>query len=536
MSYPPPPPGGYPMYGAPRMPGVGSQYPAPGPAPGPALGFDNITSQPPGGVPGYPSYGPSMPMATAGGPAMYPGMSSQMPPGMSSQMPPGMPLPNPNVGMPPPVPHAAGLYGAAGPSMPQPGYPTGNLSFGGAAMATSAFPSHYRNPVGPPQPQPNLSMGPPPSFPPSAHVPAMPSAPPPAGPGASSTVSSYSSSSSHSSSYSSHSSSTVSSTPSKKHQTSRRASVKQHGNFDAQKDAELLRNAMKGLGCDSKAITNLLCTRTNAQRQKIELEYKTMYGRDLLKDLKYELGGHFEDIVIALMIPAADYDATSLRKAVKGIGTDESVLIEILSTRTNAEIVAIKQSYQKLFSRDLEKDVAGDTSGHFKKFLTSLLQAYRDESQTVDLAKAEADAKVLYQAGEGRWGTDESKFNTILVSRSFSQLKATFDEYSKISKYDIEDSIKREMSGDLRDGMTSIVQIVRNAPAFFAVKLYKSMKGLGTDDNTLIRIIVTRSEVDLLDIRDEFAKLYHCSLAKFISDDTRGNYKKILLQLISENK
>ncbi|KAJ7333589.1 hypothetical protein OS493_017131 [Desmophyllum pertusum] len=367
-------------------------------------------------------------------------------------------------------------------------------------------------------------------------MPAMPSAPPPHA-GTGTTVSSYTSSSSHSSSYSSHSSSAASSGPSQKaHQSTRKASVKHHGKFDAQKDAELLRNAMKGLGCDSKAIIHLLCTRTNAQRLKIELEYKTMYGRDLLKDLKYELGGHFEDIVIALMMPAADFDATSLRKAIKGLGTDEGLLIEILSTRTNAEINSIKQSYTKLFSRDVEKDISGDTSGHFKKFLISLLQAYRDESHTVDLAKAEADAKVLYQAGEGRWGTDESKFNTILVSRSFPQLKAIFQEYSKISKYDIEESIKREMSGDLRDGMISIVQIVRNAPAFFAVKLYKSMKGLGTDDNTLIRIIVTRSEVDLLDIRDEFAKLYHCSLAKFISDDTRGNYKKILIQLISEKK
>lgn len=36
-----------------------------------------------------------------------------------------------------------------------------------------------------------------------------------------------------------------------------------------------------------------------------------------MKDLKYELGGHFEDIVIALMMPTADYDATSLRKAIK---------------------------------------------------------------------------------------------------------------------------------------------------------------------------------------------------------------------------
>ena len=33
------------------------------------------------------------------------------------------------------------------------------------------------------------------------------------------------------------------------------------------------------LGCDSKAIITLLCSRTNSQRQRIELEYKTMYGR-----------------------------------------------------------------------------------------------------------------------------------------------------------------------------------------------------------------------------------------------------------------
>ena len=52
MSYPPPPPGGYPMYGAPPMPGGGSQYPAPGPA----LGFDGIANQPPVGAPGVCNY------------------------------------------------------------------------------------------------------------------------------------------------------------------------------------------------------------------------------------------------------------------------------------------------------------------------------------------------------------------------------------------------------------------------------------------------------------------------------------------------
>lgn len=61
-----------------------------------------------------------------------------------------------------------------------------------------------------------------------------------------------------------------------------------------------------------------------------------------------------------------------------------------------------------------------------------------------------------HQAGEKKWGTDESRFNVVLASRSFPQLRATFDEYVKISQRDILNSIDREMSGDLRAGFKCI--------------------------------------------------------------------------------
>ena len=47
-----------------------------------------------------------------------------------------------------------------------------------------------------------------------------------------------------------------------------------------------------------------------------------------------------------MLEPKALYDAKSLRRAMRGAGTDEHALIEILCTRSNREIEAIKQEYK----------------------------------------------------------------------------------------------------------------------------------------------------------------------------------------------
>lgn len=63
------------------------------------------------------------------------------------------------------------------------------------------------------------------------------------------------------------------------------------------------------------------------------------------------------------------------------------------------------------------------------------------------------------------------------------------------------------MSGDLRKAMLTLTRFVKNKEAEFARALLKSMKGLGTDDDTLIRIVVSRCEVDMEEIKKEFLVL-----------------------------
>ncbi|XP_071594423.1 annexin A13 isoform X3 [Heliangelus exortis] len=235
-----------------------------------------------------------------------------------------------------------------------------------------------------------------------------------------------------------------------------------HHGFDADRDAKKLRSACKGAGTDEKKIIEVLSSRTSEQRQQIKQKYKALYNKDLEDVLKGDLSGNFEKAALALLDLPCEYEARELRKAMKGAGTDESLLIEILCTRSNKEIVSIKEAYKQLFDRDLESDVKSETSGYLEKILVTVLEATRDETQQVNAELAEQDATDLYKAGEGRWGTDELAFNVVLAKRSYSQLRATFQAYEKVCGKDIEESIKSETSGDLEKAYLTLVSCAKD--------------------------------------------------------------------------
>ena len=58
------------------------------------------------------------------------------------------------------------------------------------------------------------------------------------------------------------------------------------------------------------------------------------------------------------------------------------------------------------------------------------------------------------------------------------------------------------------------------------------MKGLGTDNEALMRVVTTRAEMDMYYIKQEFATMYRTTLENMIAGDTSGNYRYFLLTLV----
>ena len=305
-------------------------------------------------------------------------------------------------------------------------------------------------------------------------------------------------------------------------------------NFDPNADAEELVNALKPKKNEDKII-NLVVNRTNSQRLKIKEAYNSKFNSDLIQDLEKALHGHFEDVVVGLFYSPIDYDCFQLRKAVKGLGTDEDALIEILCTRPPDVIEEIKKRYSEMYpGRTLLKDIEGDTSGHFRKVLVALLSAKRPiENKELDYGECEKCAKELYEAGEKRLGTDEEVFTKIFTEKSQNEFICICKLYFKLTKHTLLQAVENEFSRDSKKCLIAIIYGMLSPSEYFAKCIYDAIKGLGTRDTKLIRNIITRKEIDLAIIKRFYKQNYKKDMVEDIKNDTSGNYRKILVELAS---
>ena len=82
--------------------------------------------------------------------------------------------------------------------------------------------------------------------------------------------------------------------------------------------------------------------------------------------------------------------------------------------------------------------------------------------------------------------------------------------------------------------MKAIFYASINTPEWFATRVRNALEGVGTKDTQLIRIIVSRAEIDLREIKQAYYRLYGRDMVSDIRSDTKGDYKKILTEICNK--
>lgn len=301
-------------------------------------------------------------------------------------------------------------------------------------------------------------------------------------------------------------------------------------------DCERLKKAFDGFGTDEEAVIWVLGHRNASQRRKIRDTYQQLYNKSLIDRLYSELSGDFRNAVILWMHDPPERDAKLAKKALetknKGI-KQLQVLVEISCASSPHHLMAVRQVYGSLFECSLEEDIASTVSLPLRKLLVGLVSSYRYDRQLVDSGIANSEASKLHEAIKMK-ELDHNHVVSILSTRNIFQLRATFECYKQNYGTSIDQDIKSCGNGDLESLLTMVICCIETPEKHFAQVIKDSVIGLGTDEDSLNRAIVSRAEIDMTRIREEYSKLSKTSLKDDVIGDTSGDYKDFLLTLLGE--
>ncbi|KAF8043049.1 hypothetical protein BT93_A1403 [Corymbia citriodora subsp. variegata] len=299
-------------------------------------------------------------------------------------------------------------------------------------------------------------------------------------------------------------------------------------------DCRRLRKAFEGWGTDEKAIIWILGHRNASQRRLIRETYQQLYSRSLINSLYSELSGDFRKAVIFWTYDPPERDARLAKEALqtKRKGINHLLpIVEIACASSPNHLIGVRQAYCSLYDCSLEEDILSAISLPFRKILVGLVSSYRYDKEMVSMDVAHSEAALLHEAIE-RKQLDQDSVLWVLGTRNIFQLRATFQCYEQNYGSPIDQDIKNGLKGDLESLLEAIVRCLDCPERHFAEVVRSSIIGLGTDEDSLTRAIVTRAEIDMMKVRGEYNIMYNSSLDSDVIGDTSGNYKDFLLTLL----
>ena len=286
---------------------------------------------------------------------------------------------------------------------------------------------------------------------------------------------------------------------------------------------------------NADGLFSFLLSSKNYERQIIADEFSKKFGKTIFevinnsslnKDTKY--------ITTLLFYNYYELDARTLHKALKEGRRDEKPIVEIFASRPSWFLQIVNDEYKRIYGISLKEDLAQEKKSDFITFLQCILVTPRLKTNFIKTEQQAADAaQEIIIKGLKKYGTDVELFKNLFVKTSREDLISICREYKNMDKKkkNLYDAVDDNVPKTTRELIKGIIFAVVLPSHYFAFLLKKSIVGLGTDEETLSRVLVERHEIDMDFIRAYYKLETNRELVDDVKGDTSGTYQNITMRL-----
>ena len=229
-------------------------------------------------------------------------------------------------------------------------------------------------------------------------------------------------------------------------------------------EVPLLHDSIIRLGTDEELLVEALALKSNAEMTTLKQAYQTEYQRDLENDIDGDTSGDVKRFFVAMIAGSRDetgststvdadvdalYAAANPKKWLFGLGTDESVFINVLTSKSYEHLAAVSQAYSAKHGKAFTDVIKGEFSGTIEKVLVAFVEAFEDYPTYL--------ANRLERTMKGV-GTNEKRLKS-LVSRIFLTGRMGPVKAAYLKKYgkSLVERVKGDTSGILRLTLTTMI-------------------------------------------------------------------------------
>ncbi|KAJ4951017.1 hypothetical protein NE237_027849 [Protea cynaroides] len=306
---------------------------------------------------------------------------------------------------------------------------------------------------------------------------------------------------------------------------------------------QYLHSCFSGNGAtDKRKLVEILTTRKLQELRLIRQTYNALYNQDVLEILSNaQRKNPFARVVYLWMNEPKARDAEIVRAVLFGGNVDMNTLIEMVCSRPSLELQSVKQAYLSQYNSDIEQDVSLKSKGSFKEILLAILKSSCYYGGIVAMSMAMCDAKTLYEAMESGKSLDQKTMISILSQRSTGQLKAILVSYKQLYGHEFSKSLKRNKCGQFGKDLSVVIKCIQYPEKYFVKQLRRALQN-GDCREVLIRIVITRSGIDIEEINNAFAAKTGWSIESLIrnmcnnsTDKATGYIAEFLVGLLKHH-